>query len=405
NSGWIRGFGGQELKSALLPMLYVAMAKLNIDPVEFFKKNVVKAGDGYYWRDGEWWISRVVDFTKAIDKGAEVFGWKDKWKGWLKPTAVNGSKRVGVGVGVHGNADVGEDVTEAYVRLDPEQTATLFVAVPEQGGGQRSNLCKMVAEVLQIPLERVFISPPDSNVNPYEFGLVGSRGTYAVGSAVINAAEDAKKKLFELAAPKLGVTPDKLETCDGVIYVKDDSSKQITWRKAMGAMRTIMGFGRFEPDFSLCNFMISFVEVEVDTETGKAELRRIVNATDVGQIIDPLCLENQLNGCLGSAGVDTALFEETVLDPIDGRVLTTDLIDYKWRVFSDLPPINNVVLETPFPSHRFGAVGVGEIATSPGPPAVLMAISNAIGTWLHSYPATPDKVLKALGKLKGGRQP
>jgi xanthine dehydrogenase molybdenum-binding subunit len=78
------------------------------------------------------------------------------------------------------------------------------------------------------------------------------------------------------------------------------------------------------------------------------------------------------------------------------------MIDYKWRTFPELPPIENVVLETPFPSHRFGAVGIGEVATSPGPSAVLMAASNAVGTWLHDYPVTPDKVLRALGKVRGG---
>ncbi|MCX7857690.1 MAG: xanthine dehydrogenase family protein molybdopterin-binding subunit [Deltaproteobacteria bacterium] len=401
SSGWIRGFGGQELKSALLPLFYLAMAKLDIDPVDFFKKNAIKAGDGYFWRDGEWWVSRVIDFTKAIDAGAQAFRWKEKWKGWLKPVFVNGSKRVGIGVGVHGNADVGEDVAEAYVRIDPDHTVTLYVAVPEQGGGQRSNLCKIAAEVMQIPLEQVFVSPPESDINPYEFGLVGSRGTYAIGSAVINAAKDAKQKLFELAAKELKANPQDLETEDGFIYVKDDPNRKTTWRKAMGTMRTIIGYGRFEPDYSLCNFMISFVEVEVDTETGKAEVTRVVNATDVGQIIDQNCLENQLNGCLGSAGIDTALFEETVFDPNLGRIITTDMIDYKWRTFSNLPVIDNIVLETPFPSHEFGAVGVGEIATSPGPAAVVMAISNAIGTWLLSYPATPDKILKALEKQGG----
>jgi hypothetical protein len=75
----------------------------------------VKSGDGYYWRDGDWWVSTVVDFSKAIDKGAEAFGWKEgwkeKWRGWLKPTTVNGTKRIGAGVGVRGNADVGEDVS------------------------------------------------------------------------------------------------------------------------------------------------------------------------------------------------------------------------------------------------------------------------------------------------------
>jgi xanthine dehydrogenase molybdenum-binding subunit len=74
------------------------------------------------------------------------------------------------------------------------------------------------------------------------------------------------------------------------------------------------------------------------------------------------------------------------------------MIDYKWRTFAELPSIENVVLETPFPSHRFHAVGVGEVATSPGPSAVLMAVSNAIGVWLQEYPVTPERVLRVLGK-------
>ncbi len=102
------------------------MEKAKLDPVEFFKKNYVKPGDGYYWRDGNWWVCRGVDYSKAIEEGAEVFGWREKWKGWLKPTEVKGSKRIGVGVGLHGNADVGEDVSEAYVRLDPNGTATIY---------------------------------------------------------------------------------------------------------------------------------------------------------------------------------------------------------------------------------------------------------------------------------------
>jgi CO/xanthine dehydrogenase Mo-binding subunit len=131
-----------------------------------------------------------------------------------------------------------------------------------------------------------------------------------------------------------------------------------------------------------------------------------VLATDVGQVMDPLGLEGQLNGCLGSAGIDSAIFEETILNPASGHILNANLVDYKWRTFAELPPIDQVVLETPMPSHRFHSVGVGEVATSPGPSAILMAASNALGTWLTSYPVTPRRVLAALGKKalskKGG---
>ena len=80
------------------------------------------------------------------------------------------------------------------------------------------------------------------------------------------------------------------------------------------------------------------------------------------------------------------------------------MIDYKWRTFAELPVIDHVVMETPFPSHRFHAVGVGEVATSPGPSAVLMATSNAVGKWLYEYPVTPDRVLKALKDGKEGEK-
>jgi CO/xanthine dehydrogenase Mo-binding subunit len=398
-SGIVRGFGGQELKCILIPLLSLAMEKLDIDPFEFLKKNYVKPGDGYYWRDGEWYTYRGVDYSGAMDRGAATFGWNEKWMGWLKPTVAQGAKRRGVGVGVHGNADIGEDASEAYVRLHPDGTAVIFCCITEHGTGQKSNLAKMAAEVLQIPLENVSIGPADSFITPYEFGPAGSRGTYAIGSAVIRAAEDARNKLFELMAPNLGARPDELDTVDGIVFLKDNPEKRRPW-KAMSVDRTIIGFGRFEPDYSLSNCMMSFVEVEVDTDTGKVDLVHVVNATDAGKVIDPPGLEAQMNGCLGSAGIDSAVFEETVLDPTTGRILNPNLIEYKWRTFPELPPIDNIMLETPFQSHRFHAVGVGEVATSPGPSAVLMAVSNALGLWFHEYPVTPERVLKALGKIK-----
>jgi len=396
-SGSTRGFGGQELECAFNPTLNLTMAKAGLDPFEVYKKNFVKPGGGYYWRDGVFYENRGVDFTKAMDAGAKAFGWKEKGKGGLQPTAANGSKRIGVGVGVHGNADIGEDTAEAYVQLAYTGTATIFLCVAEFGTGQKSNYIKMAAEVLKIPPERIEMVPADTLVTPYEFGPVGSRGTYAIGSAVINAAEDAKKKLLEMAAPKLGADPKDLDTADGVIFVKGNPDRNIKWR-FLGNDRTLLGYGRFESDFTMCNCLMSFVELEADIETGKIKLLRVVNATDIGQIIDPLGLEGQLNACWGSAGIDSAIFEETIFDRRTGHAVNANLIDYKWRTFAELPDVQNVVLETPFPSHRFHAVGIAEIATAPGPSAVLMAASNAIGEWLYQYPVTPDRVLKALSK-------
>jgi len=401
-SGVIRGFGGQELESSFAPVLHDLMGQAGLDPVEFFKKNFVKPGESYVWRDGDVWTCRGKDYSQAMDEGAEAFGWKEKWKGWLNPTETRGSRRVGVGVGIHGNADVGEDESEALVRLNPDGTAVVHALVGESGMGQRSSLCKMAAEILHLPLDRVHMTPPDTLLNPYDFGLVGSRGTYAVGSAVIQAAEDAKRKLFESAAPRLKAAPEDLETRGGAVFVRGAPEKSITWSRAIGLMKTCTGTGRFEPDFSVPNFLILFVEVAVDMETGRVDLTRVLGASDVGRIIDPPSLEGQIYGSLGSAGVDSAVFEESVVDPVTRRMLNMNMVDYKWRTFLDLPGFQTRILETPFPTRSFGAIGLGEISTSPGPGAVLMAVSNAVGQRFTDYPLTPDKILRARRAVEGG---
>lgn len=401
-SGIIRGFGGQELESSLAPILHELMKKADLDPVEFFKKNYVKPGEDYIWREGGHWVCQGKDYSEAMDKGAEAFGWKEKWKGWLKPTAVKGPKRIGVGVGIHGNADVGEDESEAYIRLNPDATAVIHVLISESGMGQRSSLCKMAAEVLRLPLDRIHITPADTLVNPYEFGLVGSRGTYAVGSAVVKAAEEAKKRLFDLAAPLLEAPLEDLETEDGKVFIKSRPGISVSWSRAIGIMQTCMGFGRFEPDYSMPNFLALFMEVEVDTETGRIDLTRVLGASDVGQIIDPFSIEGQLYGALGSAGTDSAIFEESILDRSNGHLMNLNMTDYKWRTFLELPDFQKTLLETPFQTRTFGAVGFGEIVTSPGPGAILMAVSNAVGKRFNEYPLTPDRILKALGRLDTG---
>ncbi len=238
-SGIVRGFGGQELKCALFPLMSRAMERLSLDPFDVLKKNFIKPGDGYFWRNAQWYDYRGIDYSPAMDRGAETFGWKEKWKGWLKPTSVNGSKRIGVGVGVHGNADIGEDISEAYVRLDSDGSVTIHSCLAEHGTGQRSNAVKSVAEVLQLPLELIDITPGDTMVTPLEWGPAGSRGTYAILSAVISAAEDARRKLLELAAPMLDAGgPDDLDTADSIIWLKSDPQKRLAWRQVLD-LRTI----------------------------------------------------------------------------------------------------------------------------------------------------------------------
>jgi xanthine dehydrogenase molybdenum-binding subunit len=399
-TGAVRGFGGQEIKATLMPLIMEGVRKLGIDPVEFCINNFAQTGDGWFWRNQKWYDCREQDYAPVMRSAAEKFGWKEKWKGWNTPTGTEGRKAIGVGVSVHGNADVGEDNAEAYVRLDPLSTfAYLHSAVPETGSGEHSNIRKYVAEVLDMPLEKVIVVPISTEVSPYDAGPIGSRCTLTTGTAITLAAEDARRQLLQQAAPILHTSPDDLSTRDGYVFYKNRPDAHYPWIAFMPFGTTITGFGRYYADYAKSNFNIYFAEVEVDLETGFAKLRKVTVGTDVGQIIDPLALEMQIHGGFGAAAADSGLLDENVLDPSTGHILTGNMIDYKWRTTDDFPLIDYVIEESLPEISRFKAVGFGEISGAPGPAAIMMAISIAFGKDYCHYPATPQSILKALGKL------
>lgn len=404
-AGIVRGYGGQELNSCLSLLIGRTMREGGFDPVECYKKNYVGEGDVYTWRDGRQWQAHSVSYVKAIEAAAEKFGWKDKWKGWGVPTWTSDDGRYvrGVGCGIIGNADIGEDNTEAYVRVVPDLVGdkariVLQTNITESGMGQRSNIVKMVAEIMNVPFDKVDITPGDTMINPTGFGLCGSRGTITYGHAVSSAAEDAKHKLFELAKPYLEVAEDSMYLTDYGVATVARPGKFVSWKKLIPQDLTLTGYGQHLENFSTPNMFIVFLEVQVDRETGKVDVLNMLGGTDCGQIIDPSGLEMQAQGGIGSASLDTATFEEHIIDPGTGRTMTYDMIEYKWRPFNEFPEYETCFLESQFDTFQFKATGVGEIAGAAAS-ATMQAISNAIGVQVAQYPATPDVILKALGKI------
>lgn len=405
-AGIVRGYGGQELNSCLSLLIGRTMREGGFDPVECYKKNYVGEGDVYTWRDGRQWQAHSVSYVKAIEAAAEKFGWKDKWKGWGVPTWTSDDGRYvrGVGCGIIGNADIGEDNTEAYVRVVPDLVGdkariVLQTNITESGMGQRSNIVKMVAEIMNVPFDKVDITPGDTMINPTGFGLCGSRGTITYGHAVSSAAEDAKHKLFELAKPYLEVAEDSMYLTDYGVATVARPGKFVSWKKLIPQDLTLTGYGQHLENFSTPNMFIVFLEVQVDRETGKVDVLNMLGGTDCGQIIDPSGLEMQAQGGIGSASLDTATFEEHIIDPGTGRTMTYDMIEYKWRPFNEFPEYETCFLESQFDTFQFKATGVGEIAGAAAASATMQAISNAIGVQVAQYPATPDVILKALGKI------
>lgn len=401
-SGPYRGFGYLEHEVLLSAVLFKAIQKIDLDPLEYFRKNRIQVGDRFYhcYMCSGFETSAGPDLIKAIDEGAAKFKWSEKWKGWGKPTSVNSTKVRAVGCGLAGMTDIGEQAACDNVQLNDDGTAVVYSAVTEFGTGTRDVMQKIVAESLNLPLEKVKMTPPDSLCNPREWGTTGSRSTYTIGNAVLAAAEDGKRKLFQRASLMLHVKPENLTTKDGMVYVKDNPKVQLPWIAVIGCNTSITGEGLYkEGRYNLTCQQFQFIEVEVDLENGKTKVIDVVSATDAGKVINPQGLQGQLDGYF--PGLDLALREETVWDKNMGRYINLNMIDYKWRTFNEIPKHESIIMETPpnaDPPAPYGAIGVGEPSLAPSVPAITMALYNVTGTWFNRYPVTPDKVLEALGK-------
>ncbi len=397
----VRGFGGQEIKCTFMPLVMKAVQRAGIDPLDFYIDNFASVGDQWIWRDSIWYTTFEQDYRKVMRDAAEQFGWKDKWKGWNIPTYEDEHKAIGVGVSVHGNADVGEDQAEAYVRIESSGDVFLHNSVTEIGNGEHSSLRKFVADVLDIDASKVIVLGTDTQIAPYDFGQAGSCGTLTTGEACARAAIDARKQLLEAASRNVfHCPPEMLTTKDGLVFMKDNpDSPRVPYAACFDKFGlTITGHGEWRSDYSKSNFNVYFSEVEVDKDTGVVKLNKVLVGTDVGQIIDPSTLEMQAQGGFGAAAADTGLFDESVLDEYTGHIMTSNLCDYKWRTFDDFPHFTFVCEEDHPDISHFKGVGFGEISGAPGPASMMMAISNAIGKDFCVYPASPKAILEALGK-------
>ena len=405
-AGIVRGYGGQELNSCLSLLMCRVMRAGNFDPVDVFAKNYVGDGDMYIWRDGLPWRAHSIHYENIIRHSAEKFGWAEKWKGWGVPTSVSEDGRyvTGVGCSVIGNADVGEDCCEAYVRVTPgifddTMTATLHADITEIGNGQRSNAQKIVAESLGIPYENVAMVPSGTIYSPTGISLGGSRGTLTFGHAIANACDDVKRQIFKACEVPLRCSADTMEIVDGCVVSRLHPGQKVRLVDLLNRRCTFTGYGKHVEEFSTPSCVVVFTEVEVDKETGRSRILKMLVGTDPGQVIDPATLEMQVQGGIGCAALDTAFFEEHIVDPATGRTLTYNMLEYKTRTFNEFPEFDYLFEESQHDTFQYHAVGIGEIAGGGAASAAMLAMSNALGVDVATYPATPDVILKALGKL------
>jgi CO/xanthine dehydrogenase Mo-binding subunit len=310
--------------------------------------------------------------------------------------------------------NLGGDPTQALVHATPTGSFMVTLSSVDLGQGLRQVIAQICAETMGVPTEAVTIDTADTDTGPHCMGTFASRGTHRVGNAVIQAAQEARQVMLEVAAEELEADPADLET-DGVgnIHVKGASNRNISiFDTALAAHfkhgRSISGRGMFlvprsypetetgamKPSTCYAH-ACTVAEVEVDDETGEVAVLSIKNVFEIGRALNPKMVEQQLVG--GSwMGISHALYETTepyypVRDH-GGR----DYNEYLMPGPGDLAETEIAVLERPSGDGPYGAKGPGEMCANPQIPAVANAIFDAVGVRVDTLPITPERVLRAL---------
>jgi CO/xanthine dehydrogenase Mo-binding subunit len=334
------------------------------------------------------------------------------------------AKRKGVGmaaVNYPTGMNLGGDPSQALIHSTTTGNFVISLSSTDLGQGLKTVIAQIGAEVLGVPFENVMIDTADTDTGPHCMGTFASRATHRVGNAVIQAAEEARKVMLEVASDELEVSPEDLETDgEGNIRVKGSPDRSINIVDlALAAHfkygRTIAGrgiymkpksdvdpeTGKMDPDSTEAH-ACTVAEVEVDTETGEVTVLSLKSAYEIGRQVNPALVEGQIRG--GSVmGMAHALYES--IQPYYPKIdhMPTGFGEYILPGPMELPEVESVVLEYPSADGPFGVKGLGEMTANSPIPAIANAITNAIGVRITEIPITPEKILRALEEQEGAK--
>ena len=406
-AGSFRGFGGPQAHFAAESHMDEIAKKLGMDPLELRLLNILRPGTLTA-------TSQVVDegcgLEDCITKVIKESDWYEKR---LQFKNLNGTKKRGLGIAImyHGNSlgPEGSDFGTVHMQIDSDGTTRLRTALTEYGTGARSGLLQIAAETMHIPLSYFKLDASDTEYCGDSGPTVASRTITIGGRATQMVAGNLSQKLRQVAAEMLQCSADEIEVNDGV-YRRKSAGQSVTFREVVTHAytngTTLKEAGTFtapKTDYDMetsqgtvylqYTYGAVTAEVEVDTETGRVQVLRMVTAYDVGKAINPISLEGQIEG--GTIqGVGYALMEEMIHK--NGVVVNPNLGDYYVPTSLDIPELKSIIVEYPGALGPFGAKAVGEPPIVLPAPAIVNAIDNAINVRMDEIPATPDRVLLAL---------
>ena len=363
-------------------------AKLNMDELDFFLKNVDQT-------------DRPDVYREELKIAADLINYRAK--AHRRGDTTPGPIKRGLGVSIHTWGGRGH-AAECDVTINPDGSVEAKIGTQDLGTGTRTTIPIVIAETLGLPMESVKLYM-GKNSYPVAGGSGGSTTIGGVSVASRKASVDALNALLEVVAPRLKTTTDALEVVDGQIRQASNPSNAMSWKNACALLgpNPITKRGVNVPADSEKAGLISagvggaqMADVSVDIETGVVTLNELVAVQDCGLIIDLKTCESQVYGAL-IMGVTWALFEEAIYDQKTGRMLNADMEFYRLAGLVDVGKLKVHMMQGQTYESR-GVIGVGEPpAVSPGA-AIANAVANACGVRVPYLPLTPDRVISALQK-------
>lgn len=353
--------------------------RLDMDPIAFRKKNLMRDGD----------ISPIGHRIPHI-KSDEILAAAVEGSGFHRPK----QKNTGRGLAIAQWLPLGGEC-HAFVTIDADGMVSVATAMLDQGAGTHTAMRVVAAEELKLPLERIRVQTLDTSAVGPDTGIGASRGTRIFGSATRIAAEDARQRMLAAASEILAANQTEL-TLTGDGGVAAPSGKSVSYgaiaRSSGAAIRGHGFYKNFEsgPEAALC---VQIAEVEVDPETGQVKLAHLTSAHSTGTVLNPLMHQGQIDGGV-VMGMGFAMMEGVVID--GGSVIGTNFGENKIPSICDIPRLTTVVQEHPVGNGPYGGMSIGEPPVIATAPAIANAVHDAVGVRIYNLPITAEKILGAL---------
>ena len=408
-----RGAGRPEATAAVERALDLFAAEIGVDPVEVRRKNLIPA-DAFPFTTPTGAVYDCGDYGKALDLALEAADYEGLRAEQAARRAAGDPVELGIGVALYVEITAGPAGNQgeyAKVSLRRDGGVVVHTGASSHGQGHSTAWAMLAHDLTGIPMDDIEVVAGDTDRVSEGKGTFGSRSLQLGGSAVWTATEQVVEKARQVAAELLEADPADvvLDPERGLFHVAGSPALTRTWAE-VGAAGDITGpIGdapsglpievalTYTADNATFPFGAHVAVVEVDTETGRTELRRIVTCDDAGRILNPLIVEGQRHGGIAQ-GVAQALYEEVRYDE-DGNPQTANLADYAFVSAAELPSFDLVPMETPSPVNPLGAKGIGESGAIGSTPAVQSAVLDALtpfGVVHLDMPLSAERVWRAI---------